>query len=357
MSEGISFEGAACPVPISNREQIVIGHGSGGELTHRLIRNVFQKHLGNAILSAGNDAALIELATQQSSEHKLVISTDVHIVTPLFFAGGDIGRLAVCGTVNDVAMMGAQPLYLTASFILEEGFLIAELEKIVISMAEACAEAGVQIVAADTKVTEKGKSDGVFISTTGFGLAPTNRLIAGDQAHLGDAVLLTGPIGNHGIAIAEARGNLGFQSGVKSDTSPLNHMLTQLLMDVPDVHVMRDPTRGGLATTLVEIANQSGVTVELIEESIPVDQAVRSACAMLGLDPLYLANEGKAIVILPEAQAQLALSTLRSHPYGANAVQIGKVISKDKPRLLLRTLYGTRRVLEMLAGEMLPRIC
>ena len=357
MSESISFEGPVCPLPLSNREQIVIGHGSGGELTHRLIRDVFQNYLGNAILSAGNDAALIELASRQSSDERLVVSTDAHIVTPLFFAGGDIGRLAVCGTVNDVAMMGARPLYLTASFILEEGFLIADLEKILISMAEACVEAGVQIVAADTKVTEKGKSDGVFISTTGFGLAPTSRLIAGDQARMGDAVLLTGPIGNHGIAIAEARGNLGFQSGVMSDTAPLNHMLSELLAAVPDVHVMRDPTRGGLATTLVEIVNQSAVTIELTEESIPIDQAVSSVCAMLGLDPLYLANEGKAIVILPQAQAELALVTLRHHRYGAQAVQIGKVISTDKPRLLLRTPFGTRRVLDMLAGEMLPRIC
>jgi hydrogenase expression/formation protein HypE len=357
MSNTISLEGPVCPLPLSNNEQIVIGHGSGGELTQRLIRDVFLKHLGNEILSAGNDAALIEMTSRISTGEKLVVSTDAHIVTPLFFAGGDIGRLAICGTVNDVAMMGAKPLYLTASFILEEGFMIADLEKIVISIALACTEAGVQIVAADTKVTEKGKSDGVFISTTGFGIAPTSRLIAGDQAKLGDVVLITGPIGNHGIAIAEARGNLGFQSGVTSDTAPLNHMLSELLEVVPDVHVMRDPTRGGLATTLVEIANQSGVTIELAEESIPIDQPVQNACAMLGLDPLYLANEGKAIVILPEAQAELALSTLRLNSYGIQAVQIGKVISTDKPRLLLRTPFGTHRVLDMLAGEMLPRIC
>ncbi|MGB4596173.1 MAG: hydrogenase expression/formation protein HypE [Anaerolineaceae bacterium] len=357
MTENISFEGPICPLPLTNRDQVVIGHGSGGELTHRLIRDVFQKHLGNVILSAGNDAAMIDLVSHQSSGQRLVVSTDAHIVTPLFFAGGDIGRLAVCGTVNDVAMMGANPLYLTASFILEEGFLIADLEKIVISMAEACQEAGVQIVAADTKVTEKGKSDGLFISTTGFGFARINQLIAGDQAREGDAVLLTGPIGNHGIAIAEARGNLGFQSGVTSDTAPLNHMLTELLAVVPDVHAMRDPTRGGLATTLVEITHQSGVTIELNQEAIPIDQAVSSACAMLGLDPLYLANEGKAIVILPEAHAENALCLLKSHQYGTQAVNIGRVISTDKPRLLLRTPFGTRRVLEMLAGEMLPRIC
>lgn len=357
MDNTVSFEGTVCPLPINKFNQIVIGHGSGGELTHRLIQEVFQKHLGNSVLSAGNDAALIELMKSEHGEQRLIVSTDAHIVTPLFFSGGDIGRLAVCGTVNDVAMMGAKPLYLTATFILEEGFWISELEKIVQSMAKACAEAEVQIVAADTKVTENGKSDGIFISTTGIGTAPGGRLIAGDQAKTGDVVILTGPIGNHGIAIAEARGNLGFQSGVLSDTAPLNHMLQELVARVPDVHVMRDPTRGGLATTLVEITQQSQVTIELAEESIPIDQPVRSACAMLGLDPLYLANEGKAIVILPEPHAELALELLKRQPYGAQAALIGKVTQADKPRLLLRTPFGTRRVLDMLSGEMLPRIC
>lgn len=357
MNNSVPFEGPVCPLPLSNHEQILIGHGSGGDLTHHLIRKVFQNYLGNDILSAGNDAALIQLANFQTKQDRLVVSTDAHIITPLFFAGGDIGRLAVCGTVNDVAMMGAKPLYLTATFILEEGFLISDLEKILVSIQKACLEAGVQIVAADTKVTEKGKSDGMFISTTGFGLAPNNRLIAGDQANVGDAVLLTGPIGNHGIAIAEARGNLGFKSGVKSDIAPLNQMLAALLAKVPDVHVMRDPTRGGLATTLVEIAQQSSVTIDLIEDLIPIDPPVRNACAMLGLDPLYLANEGKAIIILPQARVELALRILKKHNYGKNAARIGTVTSSEKSRLLLRTPFGTRRVLEMLTGEMLPRIC
>jgi len=350
------FQSPICPLPLAHHAQVTIGHGSGGQLTHQLISDVFQKHFNHPALTQGNDGALIDLASQ-TAQQKLVVSTDAHIVTPLFFAGGDIGRLAVCGTVNDVAMMGADPKYLTVSFVIEEGFPIDQLEQIALSMSSACAEAGISIVAADTKVTEKGKADGLFISTTGFGLLPAGRLIAGDQARPGDAVIVTGSLGNHTIAIAEARGNLGFQSGVESDTAPLNHLTSALLAEIDDVHVLRDPTRGGLATTLVEITRQSGVTIELDEASIPIDQPVWAACSMLGLDPLYLANEGKAIVILPEAKASKAIEVLKTNPYGRNAAVIGRVVNVEKARLLLKTPFGTTRVLDMLAGEMLPRIC
>ena len=351
------MEGPICPIPISQHHQIVIGHGAGGVFTHELIRNVFQKYLGNVILNQGNDAALLQLQQQIPEDQNLVVSTDAHIVSPLFFAGGDIGKLSICGTVNDVSMLGAVPKFLTATFILEEGFPISDLERILASMAQAADEAQVKIIAADTKVTEKGKSDGIFISTTGIGWVNHRYHISGQSAKPGDVVLLSGPIGNHGIAVAEARGNLGFRSQIQSDIAPLNGMIAALLEAVPNVHVMRDPTRGGLATTLVEIACQSKVTIRLREESIPIDRDVRSACDMLGLDPLYMANEGKLIAIVPAENADLALETLRKHQYGKQAVQIGIVESESDGLLLLKTPLGTTRHLDMLAGEMLPRIC
>jgi len=351
------MQGPICPLPFSQHDQIVIGHGSGGLMTHELIRNLFQKYLGNPTLNASNDAAILTASNEMPAGLRLVVSTDAHIVSPLFFPGGDIGRLAVCGTVNDVAMMGAQPRYLTATFILEEGFPLAALEEVLRSMQAACAEASVSVIAADTKVTEKGKSDGLFISTTGFGWLPEGRRIAGDQAQPGDAVLVSGPMGNHGIAVMQARGNLGFQSEVRSDIAPLNALVWGLCQAVPSVHVLRDPTRGGLATTLAEIAAQSQVNITLEEAAIPIDQPVRKACELLGLDPLYLANEGKMIVILPEADANAALSYLHTQRYGEGAQLIGKVSAMPAGQVWLRTPLGTTRVLEMLAGEMLPRIC
>ena len=348
------IDGPNCPLPITNRGQIVLGHGSGGQMTHDLVRDVFQLRLANAILDTANDAAIV---TSAPPGKRLVVSTDAHIVSPLFFAGGDIGRLAVCGTVNDVAMLGADPRFLTATFILEEGFAIHELERIVDSFAQACREAGVELIAADTKVTEKGKSDKLFISTTGFGWADSKLQIGGEQAKPGDAVIISGPVGNHGIAVAEARGNLGFSSQVCSDTAPLNHMVKVLLDAGLDVHVLRDPTRGGLATTLVEIARQSQVNIELDEETIPVDQPVRKTCELLGLDPLYLANEGKMILILPADQAEEALRSMHSTRYGEEAKVIGQVLGSSRGQVWLKTPFGTTRVLEMLASEMLPRIC
>ena len=352
-----AMEGPCCPMPLNPKDHITIGHGSGGKLTQELIYGVFQPRLGNAWLNSGNDAAVVEVFRQRAKAERLVVSTDAHIVSPLFFPGGDIGRLSVCGTVNDVAMLGARPQFLTATFIIEEGLEVEKLARIVDSMAQACQEAGVEIIAADTKVTEKGKSDGLFISTTGIGFTPKTRKFSGNLAKAGDAVLVTGSLGNHGIAIAQARGNLGFQSEVQSDTNPLNHLIEALCTTFSNVHVLRDPTRGGLATTLAEIANQSQVTIQLEEQSIPVDLPVRMACELLGLDPLYLANEGKAIVILPEADVPHALELLRSQKYGEGSVQIGKVVEQSGSRVFIKTAFGTTRILEMLAGEMLPRIC
>ena len=352
--EPVNMQGPVCPVPHHHTDTVVIGHGSGGAMTRDLIRNIFQSHLGNAYLEQGNDAARIGL---QGEAGELAISTDSHVVFPIFYPGGDIGRLAICGPVKDVAMLGAEPAFLTAGFILEEGLPMETLTRVIESMAEACAEAGVQIVAGDTKVVEKGKADGIFINTAGFGLIPPGRDLGGQLAQPGDAVLISGTLGDHGIAVLQARGDLGFESGIQSDVAPLNKMIAALLEAVPEVHVLRDPTRGGLATTLKEIACQSQVSIHLDEEVIPVKPAVRTACDMLGFDPLYLANEGKLIVVLPEDKVEKALEALHQSPYGIMATRIGSVSEADPELVLLKTPYGTTRILDMLSGEILPRIC
>jgi len=343
-----------CPPIIRDKKNIMLGHGSGGLLTHELINTTFKKIFTNPILDEGNDGALINLPVKKG---KLVVSTDAHIVSPLFYPGGDIGRLAVSGTVNDIAMMGAKPLYLTASFIIEEGFPVESLEKIASSMKIACEEAGVVIIAGDTKVTEKGKGDGLYISTTGIGWLPEGRNIQGQNALKGDAIIISGTLGDHATAILQARGGLGFQSNVTSDIAPLNKMLEELIKQVQDIHVMRDPTRGGLGTTLVEIAKQSNVCIQIEETNLPIKKEVKTVCELLGFDPLYMANEGKVVIILPEEKCNKALEILQKHKYGQNAVRIGTVIDNKQSRVLLRTPLGSNRVIEMLMGEMLPRIC
>lgn len=353
-SESIHMQGAVCPIPHHHTATVMIGHGSGGQMTQDLIQNIFQKQLGNKYLAEGNDAARVELAQMKG---QIAISTDSHVVSPLFYPGGDIGRLAVCGTVNDVAMLGAQPYFLTAAFIVEEGFTMEALERVITSMADACREAGVQIIAGDTKVVEKGSADGLFITTAGFGAIPPNRQIGGQFAQAGDAVLLSGSLGDHGIAVLQARGEMGFESEITSDVAPLNKMLQALVDEIPQVHVLRDPTRGGLATTLKEIACQSQVSIQLEEETIPVKREVQTACEMLGFDPLYLANEGKVIVILPEKFCDQALKIMGLSPYGAMATRIGSVFKGNPGQVLLKTALGTTRMLELLAGELLPRIC
>ncbi len=352
-----SFEGPACPLPLAHHEQIVMGHGSGGRMTQDLIRRVFYPRLASEPLSAGNDFARLSLPDEANLAGTLVVSTDSHIVTPLFFPGGDIGRLAVCGTVNDISMAGAIPLYLTAGFILEEGLPVETLERVAASMQAAAREAGVQFVAGDTKVAERGKVDGLYINTSGVGWVPAGRSIGGEGAQAGDAVLISGTLGDHGIAVLQARGELGFETRVQSDVAPLNGLIQQVLAAAPHVHVLRDPTRGGLATTLNEIAAQSRVGIWLEEEAVPVLPAVQAACEMLGFDPLYIANEGKVIVIVPEAEAEAALAAMRGHPYGQNAARIGTVRADPPGRVLMRTLIGGTRVLDVLTGEMLPRIC
>ena len=349
------MEGPVCPLPLPHNEQIVMGHGSGGLMTRDLINKVFHPLLSNPVLDAGNDFGL--LPPSDTENFRLVVSTDSHIVTPLFFPGGDIGRLSVCGTVNDISMSGATPIGLTAGFILEEGLDIKVLKKVVESMQAAAQEAGVIIAAGDTKVVNKGQCDGIYINTAGFGWVPRNRNIHGANAQPGDVVIISGSMGDHGIAVLSARGELGFSTELESDVAPLNGMIKQVINAVPEVHVLRDPTRGGLATTLNEIAGQSKVSIWLEEHAIPVKPAVQNACEILGFDPLYVANEGKVIIILPAKYAEQTLSILNNHKYGQDAAIIGK-IEKDEPgTVLLRTSYGSTRIMDMLAGEMLPRIC
>jgi hydrogenase expression/formation protein HypE len=348
----INIEGPVCPVPLTHNEQIVLGHGSGGKMSHDLIVKTFLAAFDNPILRTGDDAAPLEI-----NGAELSVSVDSHVVTPLFFPGGDIGKLAVCGTVNDVAMLGARPLYLTAGFILEEGLSIETLQRVVASMKAAADEAGVQIVAGDTKVVERGKADGVYVTTTGVGARRAGHHVSGANAKAGDAVILSGPIGDHGIAVLGARGELGFTSDIQSDVAPLNHLIEAMLDASPNIHVLRDPTRGGLATTLNEIAAQSKCCITLNEQSIPVHPAVNAACEMLGFDPLYVANEGKLVAMVAAADAERVLSTMRATRYGEESVIIGEVTAEPRARVLLRTAIGTTRVVDMLAGEMLPRIC
>ncbi len=317
-----------------------------------LIAKTFLPAFDNPALRAGDDGAVVDVPAG-----KIAISTDSHVVFPLFFQGGDIGHLAICGTVNDVAMMGATPLYLTVGFILEEGLPLDTLQRVAASMKASAAEAGVQIVSGDTKVVQRGKADGLYISTTGVGIVPEGRVIGGAQARPGDVVILSGTMGDHGIAVLAARGELGFETDVQSDCAPLNGLIADLLAVCPDVHVLRDPTRGGVATTLNEIAKQSGICITLNEKVLPVRPAVVSVCEMLGFDPLYVANEGKVLVILPRESAGQALQAMRASKYGAESVLIGEVSAAPAGRVLMKTAIGATRVVDVLMGEMLPRIC
>jgi hydrogenase expression/formation protein HypE len=349
----ISMQGPVCPVPLRHGEQIVLGHGSGGKMTQDLISRIFYPPFENPTLLRGDDAAVIE----EFPLGRLAICTDSHIVSPLFFPGGDIGRLAVCGTVNDLAMVGAKPLYLTAGFILEEGLHIDELEKVALSMKAAADEAGVMIIAGDTKVAERGSADGLFINTCGIGSIPQGRQVGGAYAQPGDVVLISGTMGDHGIAVLAARGELAFETKIESDIAPLSHLVEVMFEVSPNIHVLRDPTRGGLATTLNEIAQQSSIAIHLDEKAIPVHPAVEAACEMLGFDPLYVANEGKLIAIVSREDADEILEVMHEAPYGEMACRIGEVKEDPVGRVLMRTSIGGTRVVDVLAGEMLPRIC
>jgi hydrogenase expression/formation protein HypE len=347
------FEGAACPVPLRHDDQVVLGHGSGGKLTQNSIARAFYPPFDNPFLRQADDSAVMEWP----GGGRLAFSTDSHIVYPLFFPGGDIGRLAVAGTVNDLLMVGAHPLWLTAGFILEEGLALSVLERVTASMRTTAEEAGIQIVAGDTKVVPRGQGDGLFINTSGIGLVPSGRHVSGAGAKAGDAVLVSGSLGNHGIAVLAARGELDFEAQVVSDVAPLTALVEAMQATGAELHVLRDPTRGGLATSLNEIAVQSQVGIEIDEDSLPVDPAVEAACEMLGFDPLYVANEGKLVAMVPEDQAEVVLDAMKAAPYGEAARYIGRVNSEPVGRVLMRTRLGTRRIVDVLSSELLPRIC
>ena len=330
-----------------------MAHGSGGRAMAQLIEELFAKYLGNEYLAQGDDGALLPAP----GAGKLVMATDCHVVSPLFFPGGDIGCLSVHGTINDVAMMGAQPLWLAAGFILEEGFKLADLARIVQSMAAAAKEAGVPIVTGDTKVVERGKGDGVFITTTGVGVVAPGMELSGNRARPGDVILVSGTLGDHGMAIMAERESLGFESPIVSDTAALHGLVAGMRASGADIHVLRDPTRGGLATTLNEIAKQSGVGMMLQEKALPVLPAVNAACEFLGLDPLYVANEGKLVAICAENDAEKLLVAMRAHPLGVNAAIVGSVHEDAHHFVQMTTGFGGKRIVDWLSGEQLPRIC
>lgn len=329
-----------------------LSHGAGGRAMAQLITELFQAHLDNELLRQGNDQALF-----LPPAGRLVMSTDGHVISPLFFPGGDIGCLSVHGTINDVAMAGARPLYLAAGFILEEGLPLKDLSRIVESMARAANEAGVPVVTGDTKVVERGKGDGAFITTTGVGVVPEGVLISGDRARPGDAILLSGPVGDHGVAVLSKRENLGFEVEIASDTAALHGLVAAMVEAVPGIHCLRDPTRGGLATTLNELAHQSGVGMRIRESTIPVRPEVAAACELLGLDPLYVANEGKLVAICPSESAEDLLGVMRDHPLGGDAALIGTVVEDEQRFVQMETRFGGGRIVDWLAGEQLPRIC
>jgi hydrogenase expression/formation protein HypE len=330
-------------------DKILLGHGSGGKLMHQLIREHFSPAFG---IEGAGDSAIVNVSSM-----RLAYTTDSYVVTPLFFPGGNIGDLAVCGTVNDLSVAGAEPLFLTAGFIIEEGFPLSDLKKIIASMAAAAKLAGVLIVAGDTKVVNKGKADGLFINTSGLGVLPEGVEISPSRIQKGDKVIISGDIGNHGVAIIAERNGLTFDPPVQTDSRPLNDMTRTMLSAAKDIHFMRDPTRGGLATTLKEAALESGLCIKIREKTLPVPPQVKGACGLLGLDPLYVANEGILIAILAGADADAVLMAMKKHPYGQNAVIIGDVKAAPTGMVLLETAIGGSRIVDMLQGEQLPRIC
>ncbi|WP_372885510.1 hydrogenase expression/formation protein HypE [Shimia sp.] len=341
------------PTRISfRRGQVDMTHGSGGRAMAQLIEELFVRHFDNDLLRQGNDQALFT-----PPPGRLVMSTDGHVVSPLFFPGGDIGSLSVHGTINDVAMSGARPLYLSAGFILEEGFPLADLERIVSSMAAAARAAGVPVVTGDTKVVERGKGDGVFITTTGVGVVADGLEISGTNARPGDAILVSGTIGDHGVAIMSSRENLEFETAIRSDSAALHGLVADMVAAVPEIRSLRDPTRGGLAATLNEIAHQSQVGMRLSEDDIPLRAEVDAACELLGLDPLYVANEGKLVAICPADKAGPLLAAMRANPLGREAAIIGEVVEDDMGFVTMETGFGGTRIVDWLAGEQLPRIC
>lgn len=332
---------------------ILLAHGSGGKLTHELISETILPKLGNPILSKLTDSAILPF-----EGGSIAFTTDSYVVKPIFFPGGDIGKLAVCGTVNDLSVCGAVPRYISCSLIIEEGFEMADLERVLRSMAEAAEEAGVEVVTGDTKVVERGGADGIFINTAGVGFVPKGVKLGLERIEPGDLILINGPIGEHGIAILSVREGMEFEVGIESDCAPLNGLIKTLLDELGEaVKFMRDPTRGGVATTLKEMSEGTGLGVEVDETAIPVSEPVRAACEILGLDPLYVANEGKVIAVVDPKRADEAVELMRRHPLGREASIIGSFTEDHPGRVYLRTEIGSRRIIEMLMGEQLPRIC
>lgn len=350
--KAVWWSGMSCPTPPVDQLHITLAHGSGGQLTADLVRQLFLPAFNNEYLARLGDQAIVSL-----NGVRIAFTTDAFVVTPLFFPGGDIGKLAINGTVNDLAMSGAKPLFIAAAFILEEGLAMDELSRIVDSMRQAACEAGVQVVTGDTKVVERGKGDKVFITTTGLGVVDASVGIAADQARPGDKVILSGTIGDHGITILSQRENLQFEGAVTSDTAAL-HTLVAAMLEVSDqIRCLRDPTRGGVATALNELAVASGVGIDIDEQRIPVKESVKGACEILGLDPLYVANEGKLIAIVAADAAEAVVGAMRRHPLGREARMIGEAVAQHPGVVVLRTAVGGKRVLDVPRGEQLPRIC
>ena len=341
----------------SSNDIITLSHGAGGKAMRDLIDDLFVKGFANETLAALEDQARFDLSAICSAGKQLAMTTDSYVVDPLFFPGGDIGKLAVCGTVNDLAVGGAIPLYLSCGMIIEEGLPLETLRQVVLSMKTTADQAGIQIVTGDTKVVHKGAADKLFINTTGIGVIPAGIDIQAQRAKPGDAILINGFIGDHGAAIADARGELSLESNIQSDCQPLNDLIAQMLNTCPDIHCLRDATRGGLATVLNEFAEASQTCMNIDEKRLPVRAAVRGFCEILGLDPLYLANEGKLVAIVPAAAAETLLAIMRQHPAGKDSVCIGEVTQAPQGHMLLKTAFGGERLVDMLVGDQLPRIC
>ena len=352
---------AACPIPLTDYEHVLLGHGSGGKLTADLIQRLFLPALGNDVLDALEDQATVSLsgptANNGAAAQRLAFTTDSFVVRPLFFPGGDIGKLAVHGTINDLAVGGATPLYLSAAFILEEGLPIDDLRRIVASMREACDAAGVLLVTGDTKVIDRTTGDQMFITTSGIGWVPHDRRLSIRNARTGDKIVVSGTIGDHGIAIMSVREGIEFETVLESDTAALSSLTHVMLEACPSIRSMRDPTRGGVSSALNELATASHVGIKLEEAAIPIRPEVHAACEMLGLDPLFVANEGKLIASVPASDAEMLLEVMRDHPLGRNAAIIGEVVEDHAGMVVMRSLVGGERVVSMLAGEQLPRIC
>ncbi len=342
----------SCPIPISDYKNVLLAHGSGGTMTHQLIEKMFLPQFKNEFLEQLHDGAVFNIG-----DKKLAFSTDSYVVDPIFFPGGDIGELAVNGTVNDLAMCGAHPLYLSCAFIIEEGLAVDDLWKIVLSMQEAAKRAGVMLVTGDTKVVDRGKGDKLFINTSGVGIIDQGIGINPKRIKAGDQIILNGNIALHGIAVMSVREGLEFETQIRSDTAPLNGLVEEMLKTSTNIHVLRDPTRGGVATILNELAGQSNLGIVVNEDSIPVPDDVRGACEILGLDPLYIANEGKLLAFVSPGDANIVLEVMRSHPLGKDSVVIGKVVDDHHGTVVMKSKIGGTRIVDMLAGEQLPRIC